>query len=91
MTCPLCELAQITRRYFEDDVVVVCDCLSCRVPMLIFRQHGPRSGDEHRHADGVVQALGMRVVRRKVRRVRSHEHWHLEEKISPKSVCFSGV
>jgi len=40
--CELCELVKgdvKTRLYFEDDLLVCVDCLSCGVPMAVFKQH----------------------------------------------------
>lgn len=31
-------------------MMVICNCLTCGVPMIVFRSHGARPLDEHIHA-----------------------------------------
>jgi len=41
--CPLCRLVQDreikTRLIFEDDLIIVVDCIVCRVPMAVLKAH----------------------------------------------------
>ena len=39
--CQLCESAPITTRYFDDEECWVADCVICRVPMVVWREHDP--------------------------------------------------
>jgi hypothetical protein len=48
--CELCEAAPITRRYHEDALCWIADCKACKVPMVVYREHGvapPASHLEH--------------------------------------------
>lgn len=42
-TCPLCRLAHdgeiLTRVYFEDNQLIIVDCVVCRVPMAVLKTH----------------------------------------------------
>jgi len=38
--CELCEAARITAWHHEDDHCWVADCEVCRVPMVVWKQHG---------------------------------------------------
>jgi|ERR1019366_1197553 hypothetical protein len=46
--CELCQGAAITTRYFEDGECWIADCVICRVPMVVWRQHDPVPCDEVR-------------------------------------------
>ena len=37
--CELCNLEKKTKWYFEDDKWIICDCLTCGIPMLIYKKH----------------------------------------------------
>ncbi|HVM41230.1 MAG TPA: hypothetical protein VM618_10685 [Acidimicrobiia bacterium] len=57
--CDLCEAAQITAWYHEDDVCWVADCEICMVPMVVWKQHGPTPPDEEReHMLGHLHRVG---------------------------------
>ena len=65
---------------YEDGLLVICDCLTCGVPMLIFRSHGPRTEEEHLDARiKIIERYGKRLIkiRVKARKVIDHEHWHI--------------
>ena len=38
--CELCEAAQLTNWYFEDEICWVADCEVCDTPMVVWRLHG---------------------------------------------------
>ncbi|MEO9181003.1 MAG: hypothetical protein ABI298_05070 [Acidimicrobiales bacterium] len=44
--CDLCEGAQITTRYFEDDLCWIADCEICLVPIVVWREHDASPSDE---------------------------------------------
>jgi len=46
--CQLCQGLTITTRYFEDERCWIADCVVCRVPMVVWRQHDPRPPDDVR-------------------------------------------
>lgn len=37
--CELCNLERKTKWYYEDDFIVICDCLTCRIPMVVLKKH----------------------------------------------------
>lgn len=83
MTCDLCDLAAAvpdsrrTRLYHEDGVLLVCDCETCRTPMIVFKAHrAAATAEEVAHAEAVAKALGMKITRRVPRRIRDHVHFH---------------
>ncbi len=39
MSCPLCNLEKKTLWFYEHKNWVICDCLTCAVPMLVWREH----------------------------------------------------
>lgn len=78
--CPLCELKKLTVWHYADDIIVICDCLTCGVPMLAFRRHGEIPFAEEHHArQKLIELYGKRLVkvRMKARTIILHEHWHL--------------
>lgn len=80
MSCELCELKPLTSWHYVDDIIVICDCLTCGVPMLVFRQHGEIPLAEEHHARAkLIELYGKRLVkvRMKARKIKDHWHWHL--------------
>lgn len=78
--CGLCDLEHRTTWRYADDVLIICDCLTCGVPMVVFRRHGQLSLREDLHARQVVIGLyGKRLIkmRTKARLIKDHQHWHL--------------
>ena len=39
MDCELCQLKKISKWYYEDEDIVVCDCIVCKIPQVIWRKH----------------------------------------------------
>ena len=77
--CELCRLAPLTPRYYVDKEVVICDCLTCGIPMLVFRHHGEASEEERRRAMNTIDTLfEYEHIRREPRQIFDHEHWHIE-------------
>ncbi len=80
MGCELCALKKLTRWHFENSFMVICDCVTCGIPMLVFRSHGPRTEEEHLEARiKIIDLYGKRLIkiRTKTRRIEDHEHWHI--------------
>jgi len=46
--CELCEAAEITPWHHEDDLCWIADCEVCRVPMVVWKRHGPEPPDDER-------------------------------------------
>ena len=78
--CELCELRPLTQWHYADDIIVICDCLSCGVPMLVFRRHGEIPLTEEHHArQKLIGLYGKRLVKMSMRerKIRDHRHWHI--------------
>jgi hypothetical protein len=78
MTCPLCNLKKITKWYYESPTYVICDCVSCRVPMYVWRDHKFPSGDQVTEMvdDAKERFPGYRLDFRR-RMVPAHYHFHV--------------
>ena len=83
MSCDLCALiadapgSRRTACHHRDRVVVVVDCETCGVPMIVFAFHlGTASHADVAHAEAVASALGIEVTRRVAKRCPAHAHWH---------------
>ncbi len=80
MTCPLCEAEELTEWYYEDDLIYVCDCLSCGVPMAVIRRHDEEpTEEERRRIEEVVEDLFGKdaVFRGEMRSIPDHFHDHV--------------
>lgn len=79
--CELCRLVDgevKTRLYYRDDRVVIVDCLTCGIPMLVFGHHGETTDDEKRYALNIInQLFEYESIRTQARKIRDHEHWHI--------------
>lgn len=80
--CDLCELKPLTKRYFEDDLIVICDCLTCQVPMVVLRRHtmSPTKEELERIEEKVKEIFGeekFKGFRKKQRNIFDHMHYHI--------------
>ncbi len=60
--CPLCRLVfereLLTRLVYEDDLIIVVDCLVCQVPMAVLKQHRPSyTPEEKLHVERFFKQL----------------------------------
>ena len=46
MTCELCNLEKRTKWYYEDKYFVVCECETCKTPMIVLRRHDTKLNQE---------------------------------------------
>lgn len=79
--CPLCRLARdreiFTRLIYEDELVIVVDCLVCRVPMAVLKTHRREYTEgERRAVRGMFRELVGRGVPLLTADARSWLHWH---------------
>jgi len=85
--CPLCNLEKKTRWYYEDDKYVVCDCLTCKVPMVVLKSHLQCTCPtctfwkmvEKEVTDICRDLFGDAFVgfRKEQRQIKFHWHWHV--------------
>lgn len=86
--CELCRLEHKTKWHYADVVLVVCDCLTCGMPMLVFRRHGKPTDQECLYAQQLLrERYGARLIniRTQARLIKDHEHWHLYLKETEKA------
>lgn len=83
MSCDLCKLLAgdvITRKYYTDKTVMIVDCKTCGIPMVVFNHCGSAAAGERRRAMSVINALfNYKSIRKGGRQILDHEHWHLED------------
>lgn len=86
MSCPLCNLEHKTEWHVESALWVICDCLTCGVPMAVLKEHSmevspeilfPMLRELARQAD---KRFGERKwrFRFKQRLIAEHLHIHVE-------------
>lgn len=46
MSCSLCDMEQKTKWHVVDPRFIICDCLSCDLPMVVYRLHGKEPSEE---------------------------------------------
>ena len=88
MGCELCDLVKgdiRTELYYSDKTITIVDCLTCKTPMVVFNHHGEATEREREHALSIINYLfEYDTIRKEPRRLRDHEHWHLEGEVMPK-------
>jgi len=80
--CELCKLERKTKWYYEDDHIVILECKSCKIPMVVFREHGMReiSATEEQQIMKIVNNIFKTDAfqfRKKQRNIATHPHWHI--------------
>jgi len=90
--CELCNLEKKTKWYYEDDNWIICDCLMCKEPMLIYRKHTMNIPEEDlsyifhllRYDFESPQYLfgtrGKLIFRTFQKKIKDHFHWHIIRK-----------
>ncbi len=82
--CELCNLEKKTKWYCEDDTFVICDCESCKLPMIISKLHNtnmlilfPKVFEAW--VNGLVKGIFKKKFhfRKEQRKVKDHWHWHI--------------
>lgn len=79
-TCDLCVLKKITKWYYDDEKVVVCDCLTCNAPMIVLRDHTVQPTPETIEYLLKIskQVFGEKIsLRTQQRKIPDHLHWHI--------------
>lgn len=78
MNCPLCNLEMKTRWWYEDELWILCECLTCKVPMFVFKKH--EQPTEQQVARAVLMAMARypgKIVDHRMRAVPNHYHFHV--------------
>ena len=81
--CELCNLKQITKWWYEDDKWVICDCKTCKRPMIVYKQHTMFIPllDWVNILSKVYEIFGNDIILRfKQRKIKNHFHIHIYKK-----------
>jgi len=94
--CELCDLVagnRPTKVWYEDKDIVIVDCLTCGVPMVVWKEHKAEL------TQGELSLVMLRIVQRfprkkgynytvrlKMRKITDHWHCHLDGFKEPKNV-----
>lgn len=92
MNCDLCNLEKKTKWYYEDEKIVICDCTTCKIPMVVLRKHTMKpTENDIEHICSIARKLfGDVMFRVDQRRIRDHLHWHLIQKENKDPVSTPG-
>lgn len=80
MVCDLCNLQKETIWYYEDDYFVICDCIKCRIPMVVYKNHTMKIPIEQmiRIMVQVKELFGRKAkIRNNQRKIPDHWHVHI--------------
>lgn len=82
MTCVLCDLVYDrdvkTELHWENERFMIVECLTCRVPMLVFKEHREWDAGELQLAIKAATALFPSCsIRMQRRQILDHPHFHI--------------
>lgn len=78
--CLLCEIEKKTRWLYESDKIIICDCMTCNIPMVVVRRHTMKlKADELVEITTACKELfgGDYEFRKDQRKIPDHLHWHV--------------
>lgn len=80
--CELCNLEEKTKWYYQDKDFIICNCKTCKIPMIVSRDHGQVGDSERNEAyfTGLVKGVfhGKDFsFRKEQRKIKDHWHWHI--------------
>lgn len=82
--CELCALVNgdiKTRVYWDNELSICVDCLTCRIPMVVIKRHDREMNETEKvHIEGLIKdVFGSSVdfVRKEPRKILVHAHWHV--------------
>ena len=79
--CDLCTLEKKTKWHYESEKIVICNCMTCKTPMVLLKRHTMSPTQEE--LDEIKKACdewfgeGEYKFRIEQRRIPDHMHWHL--------------
>lgn len=78
--CELCNLEKKTKWYYEDRYFIICDCLTCEIPMIVIKSHQSETPLS-------IKAWYVNIIktvfkknfhfRKEMRKIKDHWHWHI--------------
>ena len=78
--CELCNLERKTTWHYWNDIFIICDCETCKIPMIITKEHvNYPEGINESYVHGLVKGVFKRKFRfrKEQRKVFDHWHWHI--------------
>ena len=88
MNCELCILDRITNVYFDNRFLIIMDCDSCLVPMVVWREHTMEIPEPDEEIMESLLKLCARnfygnqdfFIDKNQRAIPDHLHWHARKK-----------
>jgi len=80
--CELCDLSRghvITKKYYEDDKVIIVDCKSCEIPMLTLKDHrmDVSKKEKEEFTKLISRLFPESKIRKQQKKIPDHFHWHI--------------
>jgi len=79
--CPLCEHERKTHHYYEDNNIWIADCISCNIPILVWKEHikDLDKDTKEKLVEFCKECFGDQIkIRWKRRKIKDHFHFHIE-------------
>lgn len=93
-TCPLCQLYLerfiYTQLHYEDETIIIVDCDTCRVPMVVLKEHRASFRPEEKKLIGkkLINLFGKEgYIDWQQRKIPYHAHCHLRKNLYPDSLA----
>ncbi len=83
MACELCLLEKKTKWYFENNEFVILECDTCKIPMVVWKQHGANPPHEvlYDMQSKAKELFGINITfRMLMRKLPEHFHFHVNLK-----------
>ena len=80
MDCLLCKAEHLTKWYYEDELIYICDCKTCHIPMVVLKRHGMDVTDAemvHMRRKACEVFGDCITFRTGQRQIKDHLHWHI--------------
>ncbi len=78
--CRLCDLEQKTKWFYEDELFIICNCMTCQCKMIVLKRHDTKLTLEE--SNRLLKLLIKFAENRRVSFVRRTipNHWHMHIK-----------
>ncbi|MCK4358985.1 MAG: hypothetical protein KAW92_09625 [Candidatus Cloacimonetes bacterium] len=83
--CELCKAEKLTHWYYEDDLIWIADCKTCKCPMTVLRKHHKTFTNEEKFyiIDKIMELFGRtayKYIDWNMKTIKNHAHCHLRGK-----------
>ena len=76
--CPLCEMHAKTHWYYDGPDFLICDCLTCKVPMYVWKDHNfPTQEQLSEMVTDARSRFPDRQIDMRRRQIPDHFHFHM--------------